>query len=77
MLRDNGVAPTVIDLNLNAIRTLREEGWRRLGDANVRNPRAQAATAGSLISAPQVANSASDSGGAKTNPHVRVLGTFA
>jgi CPA2 family monovalent cation:H+ antiporter-2 len=78
MLRDNGVAPTVVELNLNSVRTLREEGIDAVyGDAT--RPEtleaAEVATAGSLIlGSAGMANSAEVIRAARRlNPHVRVL----
>jgi CPA2 family monovalent cation:H+ antiporter-2 len=78
LLRDNGITPTIIDLNMDAVRELRQEGIDAIyGDAT--RPEtleaAGVARAGSLIlGSAGMANSAEVIRTARTaNPHVRVL----
>jgi len=78
MLRDNGVAPTVIELNLNAVRSMRDEGIDAVyGDATRVEAleAAGVATAASLIlGSAGMANSAEVIRTARgLNPNVRVL----
>jgi CPA2 family monovalent cation:H+ antiporter-2 len=78
LLRDNGIAPTVIELNMDAVRALRQEGIDAIyGDAT-RPETLEAAglsKAGSLIlGSAGMANSADVIRTARgLNPHVRVL----
>ena len=78
LLRDNGIAPTVIELNMDAVRALRQEGIDAIyGDA-ARPETLEAAglsKAGSLIlGSAGMANSADVIRTARAlNPHVRVL----
>jgi CPA2 family monovalent cation:H+ antiporter-2 len=78
LLRDNGISPTVIELNMDAVRALREEGTDAIyGDAT-RPETLEAAgigKAGSLIlGSAGMANSADVIRTARAiNPHVKVL----
>jgi CPA2 family monovalent cation:H+ antiporter-2 len=78
LLRDNGIAPTVIELNMDAVRALREDGIDAIyGDAT-RAETLEAAgigKAGTLIlGSAGMANSADVIRTARAiNPHVRVL----
>jgi len=78
LLRDNGIAPTVIELNMDAVRALRQDGIDAIyGDAT-RPETLEAAgigKAGSLIlGSAGMANSADVIRTARTiNPHVKVL----
>jgi len=78
LLRDNGIAPTVIELNMDAVRALREDGVDAIyGDAT-RPDTLEAAgvhRAGSIIlGSAGMANSADVIRTARgLNPHVRVL----
>jgi CPA2 family monovalent cation:H+ antiporter-2 len=78
LLRDNGIAPTVIELNMDAVRALRQDGIDAIyGDAT--RPETIVAAgigkAGSLIlGSAGMANSADVIRTARTiNPHVKVL----
>ena len=78
LLRDNGIAPTVIELNMDAVRALRDDGIDAVyGDAT--RPEtleaAGVARAGSLIlGSAGMANSADViRAGRALNPHIRVL----
>jgi CPA2 family monovalent cation:H+ antiporter-2 len=78
LLRDNGIAPTVIDLNMDAIRALRRDGIDGIyGDATRAETleAAGVAKAGSLIlGSAGMANSAEVIRTARgLNPHIRVL----
>jgi CPA2 family monovalent cation:H+ antiporter-2 len=82
LLRDNDIAPTVIELNMDAVRALREEGIDAIyGDAT--RPEtleaAGVARAGSIIlGSAGMANSAEVIRTARgPNPHVRVLARVA
>jgi CPA2 family monovalent cation:H+ antiporter-2 len=78
LLRDNGIAPTVIELNLDAVRTLRQDGIDAIyGDA-IRPEtlvEADVANAGSLIlgSAGMAHSEAVIRTARGLNPHIRVL----
>ena len=78
MLRDNGIAPTVVDLNIEVVRALREEGLDAIyGDATRPDTLdgAGVAKAGSLIlGSAGMANSADVIRMARAlNPEIRVL----
>jgi CPA2 family monovalent cation:H+ antiporter-2 len=78
LLRDNGIAPTVVELNMEAVRGLRQEGLEAVyGDATRPHTleAAGVARAGSLIlGSAGMANSADVIRMARTlNPHIRVL----
>jgi CPA2 family monovalent cation:H+ antiporter-2 len=78
LLRDNGISPTVIELNMDAVRALRQEGTDAIyGDATRRETLEAAGIgkAGSLIlGSAGMANSADVIRTARViNPHVKVL----
>jgi CPA2 family monovalent cation:H+ antiporter-2 len=78
LLRDNGISPTVVDLNMDAVRALKQDGIDAIyGDATRAETleAAGVADAGSLIlGSAGMANSAEVIRAARTlNPSVRVL----
>ncbi len=78
LLRDNGITPTVVDLNMDAVRALRQDGIDAIyGDATRVETleAAGVARAGSLIlGSAGMANSADVIGaGRRLNPDIRVL----
>ena len=78
LLRDNGFEPTIIDMNVDTVRQLREQGVDAMyGDATVRETLAQAgaATADTVIltSAGMTESREAIRHAKELNPHVRVL----
>jgi K+:H+ antiporter len=78
LLRDNGFEPTVVDMNLQTVRELREQGVRAVyGDATHRNTLSEAGAADSdnlILTSAGMPDSAEAIRHAKTlNPRLRVL----
>ena len=78
LLRDNGFEPTIIDMNVDTVRQLREQGVDAMyGDATVRETLAQAGTATAdtviLTSAGMTESREAIRHAKELNPHVRVF----
>ena len=78
LLRDNGFAPTIVDMNVDTIRELREQGMNAIyGDATVRETLVQAGAASAdtviLTSAGMTESREAIRHAKELNPRVRVL----